>query len=50
MTMENEDEVIARAPLPTEKTLRARKNVVMQFWRFIAINIRMLKMIFKGNH
>jgi len=48
--MENEDEVISKAPLPTEKTLRARKNLLIQFWRFIAINFRMVKMIFKGNH
>jgi len=48
--MENEDDVISKAPLPTEKTLRARKNLLIQFWRFVAINIRMVKMIFKGNH
>jgi len=48
--MDNEDDVIAAAPLPTEKTLRARKNLLIQFWRFIAINFRMVKMIFKGNH
>lgn len=48
--MENEDDVISKAPLPTEKTLRARKNLLIQFWRFIAINFRMVKMIFKGNH
>ncbi len=48
--MENEDDVISRAPLPTGKTLRARKNLIIQTWRFIAINIRMVKMIFKGNH
>lgn len=48
--MDNEDDVIAKAPLPTEKTLRARKNLLIQLWRFIAINFRMVKMIFKGNH
>lgn len=48
--MESEDEIIARAPLPTEKTLKARKSVVIQLWRFIAINFRMVRMIFKGNH
>ena len=50
MSMENADDVIAKAPLPTDKTLRARRNLLLQFWRFIAINIRMVKMIFKGNH
>jgi hypothetical protein len=48
--MANEDEAISGAPLPTEKTLKARKNLLIQFWRFIAINFRMVKMIFKGNH
>jgi hypothetical protein len=48
--VENEDDSIAGAPLPTAKTLRARKNLPIQFWRFIAINIRMVRMIFKGNH
>jgi hypothetical protein len=48
--VKNEGDSIAGAPLPTDKTLRARKNVLIQFWRFVAINIRMVKMIFKGNH
>lgn len=48
--MENADGVIAKAPLPTAKTLKARKNLLIQLWRFVAINIRMVKMIFKGNH
>ncbi len=48
--MENADEVIARALLPTPETLRGRKNLLLQSWRFIAINIRMVKMIFKGDH
>lgn len=48
--MANEDDGISGAPLPTEKTLRARQNLLIQFWRFIAINFRMVKMIFKGNH
>ena len=48
--MENINDSIAQAPLPTEKTLRFRKNVVFQFWRFVAINIKMLKLIRKGHH
>jgi len=48
--MENADDVIAKALLPTPKTLRARKNLLIQLWRFVAINIRMVKMIFKGDH
>ena len=43
-------EDINRAPLPTEKTLKQRKNVLMQLIRFAAINIKMIKMIRKGHH
>ena len=50
MSMENPDESIARAPLPTDKTLRLRKNLAMQFVRFCAINLKMIKMIRKGHH
>ena len=38
------------APLPTEKTLKQRKNLPFQIWRFFALNIRMVKMIMKGTH
>lgn len=38
------------APLPTEKTLKRRKNLPIQIWRFFALNIRMVKMILKGTH
>ncbi len=48
--MYNADEVISHAPLPTEKTLRARRNIFIQLWRFIAINFKMIKMIRKGHH
>ncbi len=48
--MENPNESIARAPLPTEKTLRQRKNLVIQFFRFCSINLKMIKMIRKGHH
>ncbi len=48
--MENPNEVISRAPLPTEKTLRQRKNILIQLRRFLAINIKMMKMIRKGHH
>ena len=50
MTMENPNESIARAPLPTEKTLKQRKNLLIQFVRFCAINLKMIKMIRKGHH
>ena len=48
--MENPMESISRAPLPTEKTLKQRKNLVIQFMRFCSINLKMIKMIRKGHH
>ena len=41
---------LSGAPLPTEKTIKLRKNIVMQLWRFISLNVRMVAMIFKGDH
>ncbi len=38
---------IASAPLPTPKTLRARKNLLIQLGRFMAINTKMVKIIRK---
>lgn len=38
------------APLPTAKTLRQRKNLVIQAYRFIAINLKMVGIILKGHH
>jgi hypothetical protein len=48
--MDNETESIKHAPLPTAKTLRFRKNLFLQFLRFVAINLKMIKMIRKGHH
>jgi hypothetical protein len=48
--MENSHDAILQAPLPTAKTLRFRKNLIIQLWRFVAINIKMLNMIRKGHH
>jgi hypothetical protein len=48
--MDDADESIARAPLPTPKTVRSRTNLAVQLWRFAAINRRMLQMIRKGHH
>lgn len=47
--MENQAD-LSGAPLPTEQTIKMRKNLIMQSWRFIVLNIRMVAMIFKGNH
>jgi hypothetical protein len=38
------------APLPTEKTLRMRKNLFLQLIRFTVLNFKMVKMIRKGHH
>ena len=45
--MDNTDANIASAPLPTANTLRARKSLIIQFGRFLAINTKMLKIIRK---
>ncbi|MGO9151532.1 MAG: hypothetical protein ACLQFX_17940 [Acidimicrobiales bacterium] len=45
--MDNTDANIASAPLPTANTLRARKNLIIQFGRFLAINTKMLRIIRK---
>ncbi len=47
--MDDTDATIASAPLSTAKTLRARKNLVIQFGRFVAINMKMVKIIRKEN-
>ena len=48
--MDATDTDIAAAPLPTDKTLRARQSIVLQFGRFIAINFKMFKIIRKERH
>ncbi len=42
-------ERIADAPLPTRATLRRRQNLLVQFWRFIRINLKMSRIIFSGH-
>jgi len=48
--MENTNDSISHAPLPTARTLKLRKNILLQLWRFAAINLKMLNMIRKGHH
>lgn len=43
--MDGSDESIAHAPLPTQRTLKARTNIPFQIFRFFVINLRMLKII-----
>ncbi len=38
------------APLPTEKTLRMRRNVPYQAYRFAVFNVRIVRMVIKGHH
>lgn len=39
-------ERICDAPLPTPARLRMRQNILVQFWRFIRINVKMLRIIY----
>lgn len=48
--MDNSTHDIANAPLPTSQTLRRRRNLFFQMWRFAALNLRFLTMITKGDH
>lgn len=41
---------LSGAPRPIEKTLKMRKNIIFQVWRFVSLNIRMVAMILKGDH
>ena len=47
--MDSATESIATAPLPTEKTLRLRANLPYQFYRFLAINLKMVRIILHGH-
>ncbi len=38
------------AHLPTAGELRARKNVLIQAWRFAILNLKMILMVTKGHH
>ncbi len=42
-------ERIADAPLPTRARLRMRQNLLIQFWRFVRINLKMMRIIFNGH-
>lgn len=40
---------IRNAPLPTKRTLRRRRNLVIQLWRFISLNSRMAYIALRGH-
>ncbi len=46
--MDNVNEQIAMAPLPTRRTLRRRSNLAIQAVRFAAINGRIMRMVVRG--
>lgn len=48
--MDTVSESVAAAPLPTEKTLRRRSNLAFQALRFVAINVKMIRIIARGHH
>ena len=48
--MSDVDRSIAEAPLPTTRTLRRRRSLFFQATRFIAFNVRMLKMVTRAHH
>ena len=38
------------AHVPTDAELRARKNILVQAWRFAILNLKMMAMVTKGHH
>ena len=40
---------IAAAPLPTEGTLKRRASLPFQLYRFLAINLKMVRVIRRGH-
>ncbi len=41
---------LSRAPLPTEATLRRRRNLAFQLSRFAVFNARIMRMVSKSGH
>lgn len=41
---------VSKAPLPTEHVLKRRHNLGYQFGRFVAFDLRIMRMVFKGHH
>jgi hypothetical protein len=40
---------LSGAPLPTKQTLKARQNLLTQFGKFVAFDLRIMRMVAKGN-
>ncbi|MGA0832339.1 MAG: hypothetical protein ACO3P4_05970 [Polynucleobacter sp.] len=47
--MENPNEAISNAPVPSKQELKRRKNILIQMFRFAILNLKMLKIIGKGH-
>lgn len=41
---------LSKAPLPTKKTLQLRRNLPLQFLRFLSFDLRIMRMVAKGHH
>ena len=41
---------VSGAPLPTDKTLRMRRNLPYQATRFAVYNLRIMRMVRKAHH
>lgn len=41
---------LSKAPLPTEQTLKARRSIPLQAVRFLAFDLRIMRMVLKGHH
>jgi hypothetical protein len=41
---------LSRLPMPTRRTIARRQNLVLQFFRFVSFDLRILRMVAKGHH
>lgn len=37
------------APMPTKQTLRARKSIIPQLFKFVAFDLTIMRMVLKGH-
>ncbi len=40
---------VSTAPMPTQQTLKMRRTIPFQFTRFLAFNVRIMRMVLKGH-
>ena len=40
---------LTKAPLPTKRTLASRMSIPRQFARFVAFDLRIMRMVIKGH-